>query len=71
MEDILKQIEEKRNKYNENNRKWYHDRKANGTNKQIKIQKINRSQDLNPSQKNHKSQKQEAESQNKLQRKKF
>jgi len=36
MEDILKEIEEKRNKYNENNRKWYHERKANGTNKQIK-----------------------------------
>ena len=36
MEDIIKQIEEKRNKYNENNRKWYNERKINGTNKQIK-----------------------------------
>ena len=36
MEDKMKEIEDKRNKYNENNRKWYHVRKTNGTNKQIK-----------------------------------
>lgn len=36
MEDILKQIEEKRNQYNENNRMWYHQRKLEGRNIKIK-----------------------------------
>ena len=36
MEDIIKQIEEKRNIYNENNRNWYHQRKLEGRNIKIK-----------------------------------
>ena len=34
--DIIKQIEEKRNIYNENNRNWYHQRKLEGRNIKIK-----------------------------------
>ena len=36
MEDIIKQIEEKRTQYNANNRKWYHQRKLEGRNIKIK-----------------------------------